>query len=113
HRRVWGEIDRGDGRRQDVDLSDQDREDIRLDGVHTGPADVGTLDAEEIRAERTPGDRVGDAPVTDEPARRRWWRCRIPREERPGVRRGNDAREVTGQRRPEETSLVVGEIDDA
>ena len=111
--RVWRGIQRRGGRRPDVDLSNHDREDIRLDGVHAGPSDIGALDAEEIRAEGAPRDRVGDVGVTDESGRRGRWRRRIPRKERPGVRRGYDAREVTGQRCPEGTSLVVGEIDDA
>jgi hypothetical protein len=60
HARVW--LRRRPGRRQrdrlgrrpDVDLSNRNREDIRLDGVRAEPTDIGALDAKDIRAERLP-----------------------------------------------------------
>ena len=110
-RGVRGGIERCRGRRPDVDLADDVGEEIGLDHIDAGPADVGALDAEEIGVGGTPGDGVSQQAIADEPGRRRWGRGRVPREERPSVGRGKDAGEVTGKGSANETSLVDGEID--
>src|SRR5262249_62134884 len=72
-------------------------EEIRLDRIDAGPADVRAVDAEDIIAGRTPGDLVqGDAVADVAGGRRRGGR--VPFQERSDVGRGQDEREVTGGR---------------